>query len=471
MATSGTAALVTLALTAAASIIVARSYGPTGYAIFVFTGLVVLVGSLVAGAGLPLAVSRHVGALEAGDEVRRLVASTLKVGALAGACVGGVVSLALPIVEQWFGLEVGRGLAWALPCAVALAVVSDVGQCVYYGLLRPHASLVITATGPLATIGYVLIARAGAPLPLWGAIVTSQVVSGLVAVAALRRDRLLSRGAPLTAVSVLAGDMASAAAYTTFSTLGAWVDRFIVGTVLGPGALGGYTSATLLVQAALRGPLSVAYLLIPASRRSDDAADVGTNGQAAVVRDALDPLLLTAFGIFAGATTAPLVIAAPEVLGLIFGSGFAFAATTLRILAPLAVVSALSVPLLAALTGSRRDTRVPAVIAAALVARILLILALTTWWGIEGAAAATVFAELVVLVLSVVVARRSGLLVRTGVLAAPAAMTGVAVAGGLLMVYLGLPPLLVAAAALLPFALMAARLQQRVRDHDARLEA
>lgn len=461
-ATSGFGALVTLGLTTATSLLVARGYGPAGYAVYVVASLLVFVGAVVAGFGLPLALARHIGGMRDSEALARLTTAAVLVGGASGLLVGALLAVSVRPIQHVFGLQVGALSAWVLPAVLVAAVLSDLSQSVFFGLLRPHTCLAITASGPAAMACYVLAARS-AGLPLWGAIAVNTAVSGLVGVGLLAHHGLLRPRFHPSDIRIVSGGITSAAAYTAFTTFTGWADRFVVGVARGPQALGGYTSASLLVQGALRGPSQVGYLLIPAGRRSHVARSEAVAFEQGAT-DPLDARLLKVFALFAGATAVPLVTAAPELLRLVFGPGFEFAGSALQLLAPIAVVSSVSIPVVAALTASGQAARVPALLGGVLVPRFALLYLLTRWWGLRGTALGALGGEIVLAVAAIAVARRAGLTVPMRELSGSFALVGLVGAGGLALVGLGVPSLFAAALTTLPFILAGARHYLHVRS-------
>jgi O-antigen/teichoic acid export membrane protein len=432
----------TLALSSLANLVLARAAGPTGYAVFVAANLFVFVSTVLAGAGLPLSLARRLGerSTEGAHATAVTTATTAVATALSAFAVGIVVAVASPFVEHRLGLHISGWFTLALPLLIVLAVLSDVGQSAYYGLLRPSAAMAISATGPGMMLLYIVVGRLGSGAPAWGAVTVSYSVSGVLSLVLLGRSGLLSARPRMAELRELLREASSAITYTLFSTFTGSADRWVAGTTLGPNALGGYTSATLLVQATLRAPNYVGYLLVPATRRAAIEEPGG--------RDRVSASLLRTYAVFAGACTVVLMVAPAAILRFVFGPGFVFLGDSLRLMAPSILAAGVSIPALAAVTGSLEAQRLPRLLVLVLIPRVALLVLCTSLWGLAGTALATTSGEVLLAVGAVAVSRRTGSTTPYRVMLAPFGAAAVAVAVGLALTWLGMPEVAAAGCAL-----------------------
>ena len=443
---TGLGTILSMALSVLGSIAVARNGGPTGYALFVLANMFIYVPAVVCSFGLPIALSKHVaGEEERGrhEALRRTATTTLLLLIAVSIIAGALIAATLPLFEQRLGVEIGRGFPLALPFLLACAVVSDSVQAIYYGLLRTRAVIAITAAGPLATIIYVLLRKAGLDLPIWGAVGVLYVVSGLVAVYKARRDRLLGRPAPLRDLRPILSDIVPSLIFTLFMTFTVWSDRWIAGINLGAVVLGSYSAAVVVIQAVLRVPRNMVVLLVPASTR----AEIGGEERSS----AFNRTTIGIFGLFAALMTTILMLAPAMIVQTIFGPGFALAAPALLVMTPTLLASAIYIPFISALTGSTRNRLVTYLLIFTALPRILLLLVLTKYWSLAGTAMATMLSDFLLAFCCIMLARTIGMHFPTGALVRPFLTGLIAYAVGLGLLLLGAPQLVAIAVAALFF--------------------
>ena len=378
----------TMAASSLAGIAVARNGGPSGYGVFVAANMLVFVPAVLCSFGLPLALAKHAAAEEElgrHEALRHSQTTALICLLLITLLAGLAISLNLPRFEAHLNVSIGRGFALAFPAVILCAVISDFAQGIYIGLLRPRPAIAITVSGPLVVILYSLSRSAGAALPIWGSVSLLYVTSGVVAGYCLLRDRLLGTPSALREIKPVLRDLLPAAAFTFFTIFSVWSDRWIVGTQLGEIAIGSYAAAVVVIQAALRVPKHIAYLLVPASAR------VALKGSER--SESLNKTTISLFGLFATLITVIIMLASGSIVRLLFGSGFLPAGPVLLIMAPGLLASAVSIPFVSVLTGSTKNRLVTYLLALTILPRILLLSFFTKWWGLQGTALATVISD------------------------------------------------------------------------------
>lgn len=439
---TGLGSVLTLGLSSLAGVAVARNGGPAGYAIFVAANMVVFVSTVLCSVGMPLALAKYVAAQEEGGRHETLIRtnSTALLLLLSVALgIGFILGHNLPNLEQHLNVTLGPGFAMAFPLIMVCAVFSDSAQGIYFGLLRLPPVIAISVSGPAAVVVYILLRRGHETLPIWGAVAVLYITSGLVAAGLLSRDRLLSRPGPLSELKKIFGDLIPVAAFTFFTVFSAWSDRWIVGTQLGAVAMGSYAAAIVVIQTALRIPTHVAYLLVPASSR---AAWARTGNSTK-----LNSATLSMFASFAAFVTVIILLASGSIVTFIFGAGFSAAGLVLLIMAPSLIASAISIPVMSLLTGSRKNRWVSYLLGLTLVPRVLMLVVFTRRWHLQGTAVAMVVSESLLALCCILVAGKIGIPFELRKLIRPYLIGLLAYGLGLLALLLGAPKLLAAAVA------------------------
>lgn len=441
--------MMTMGLNMLASIGLARNGGPQGYAVFVAANMLVFVMTTLCTFGLPVALAKHVAAEEEANRheaLRRVCATTLCAALLLALAAGVSLSLNAMRLENYLNVDIGRGFAVALPLILLCAVLSDCAQGIYSGLLRPRPMIAISLLGPLAMVAYVLLRRIEILwLPIWGAVAASYVCSGLIACGLLWRDKLLAVPAALKEMRPIVKDLLPAAAFIFFTVFSAWSDRWVIGTQLGANAMGTYAAAVVVIQAALRMPTQIAWVLVPAATR---AAAVGGAEKSA----SLNRTMIGAFGLFAALVTVILMLAPATIVRFIFGGGFMLAAPALLMMAPSLLASAVTIPFISALTGSTRNRFVIYLLVLTTAPRLLLLIVFTRQWSVFGTALATVASDYLLAACCILLARKVGIEFPLQALVQPIVIGLAAYAVGFCAVMLGAPPLFAVALALVIFA-------------------
>ncbi len=437
----------TMAASSLAGIIVARNGGPSGYGVFVAANMLVFVPAVLCSFGLPLALAKHAAAEEElgrHEALRHSQTTALICLLLITLLAGLAIGLNLPRFEEHLNVSIGRGFALTFPCVILCAVVSDFAQGIYIGLLRPRPSIIITMSGPVVVIVYSLSRTAGAALPIWGSVALLYVTSGVVAGYCLLRDRLLGTPSALREIKPVLKDLLPAAAFTFFTIFSVWSDRWIVGSRLGEMAIGSYAAAVVVIQAALRVPKHIAYLLVPASTR------VALKGPER--SKSLNKTTISLFGLFATLITVIIMLASGSIVRLLFGPGFLPAGPVLLIMAPGLLASAVSIPFVSVLTGSTKNRLVTYLLGLTIIPRILLLLFFTKWWGLQGTALATVSADSILALCCILLARKLGMGSPLSALGQPLLIGIIAYGVGFAALLLGAPQLVAATLAVLIFA-------------------
>jgi len=444
---TGIGSMMTMGVNTLASIAIARNGGPQGYAVFVAANMLVFVTTTLCTFGLPVALAKHVAAEEEANrhEALRRVCATTLCAVLSLALVAGVsLSLNAVRLENYLNVHIGNGFSVALPLILLCAVVSDCAQGIYSGLLRPRPMIAISLFGSLAMVAYVLLRRVEILwLPVWGAVAASYVCSGLIACWLLWRDKLLAVPAALKELRPIVQDLLPAAAFIFFTVFLAWSDRWVIGTQLGASAIGTYSAAVVVIQAALRMPTQIAWVLVPAAAR---AALGGAEKSASLNRT-----MIGAFGLFAALVTVILMLAPATIVRLIFGGGFVLAAPALLMMAPKLLASAVTIPFISALTGSTRNRFVIYLLVLTTVPRLLLLFVFTRQWSVSGTALATVVSDYLLAACCILLARKIGIKFPLQALLHPILIGLAAYAVGFCALLVGAPPLLAIALALVIF--------------------
>ncbi|MDT4898897.1 MAG: hypothetical protein QOH25_3974 [Acidobacteriota bacterium] len=443
---TGLGSALTMVVSAFASIAVARNTGASGYAVFFAANMVVYVSAVLCSFGLPLALSKHIASEDKRghhDDLRRCSTITLCLLLLIAVICGIAISVNLWRLEQYFYVSLGQSFAMAFPLVLLCAMLSDGIQGIYSGLLRTRTVVLITASGPLAMIGYILLRLAGIPLPIWGAVATSYICSGLVACLMLWIDKLARIPASINDLKPILKDVVPAATFTFFTIFSTWSDRWVAGTSLSANATGSYAVAVVIIHSILRVPTNIAYLLVPASAR------VALGGSEKSTR--FNRAVISSYGLFVALATVIIMLNPATVVRLLFGSGFVAAPVALLAMAPSLLTTAVTIPFISALTGSTRNRLLTYLLGFTLLPRIYLLSYFTWRWSLAGTALGKVLADGLLALCCIVLARKIGMGFPIRALVKPFLIGAVAFAVGLGALMLNLPRLIAVALAFLVF--------------------
>lgn len=434
-----------MAVSTLANIIIARNGGPDGYAVYVAANMLIFVTAALCELGIPVALAKYVAVEEEEgrhEKLRHTLPTIICLVLLLTLLVGILMAFVVPHLEVYSNVPLGSGFLILFPIILLGAVASDCLQGVYSGLLRARTLILITTAGPLAVIAYILVRRAGGSLPIWGAVAAFYTACGLVAIRSAWRDRLV--GTPTARLGLpnqVMKDLAPAAIFTFFITFSSWSDRWIVSTQMGAVVLGSYAAAVVVIQAVLRVPMNIAYMLVPASSKVALGGAEKSRG--------LNRTIVSAFSTFAFFMTVVIALAPSTIVRSIFGHGFALSALPLLIMSLSLPASAVSIPFISTMTGSTRNRLVLYLLGFTLVPRILLLLFMTRRWSLAGTALATIAADYLLAVCCIILSRIIGMGFPLGALARPAITAAAAFAVGLGALFLNAPqPVAVALAAI-----------------------
>jgi O-antigen/teichoic acid export membrane protein len=358
-----------------AAIMIARSLGPEGRGVFAasysLVYLLMIVGSMGVGPGgrrlLSIGVEGGGATIAEYASVSRvLVAVQLPLG-----LVGAVVLL--PIFDA--GRSTGERIAFVACCVSTLA--SLLAREALFGLHKAKTSAIILAGGCVATligVGFVAASgQAGVATYLW-VYALAGAGEAVIAVGVVRANSTTLRAAvrPGSFGLVLRSGRAVVILLVAqaAATRG---DRLVIGAIAGPGDLGQYAVA-----------VSVMELLSMASFSLGNVAFQGlASGSLSVhAMERARRTTLAATGVLAAA----LIIVAPWLIRVVFGSEFEAAVPALRVLAIASIVYGsyqIDIQHLIATGHARTAAWLAVGAAASMVVGDLLAVPV---WGIEGAA-------------------------------------------------------------------------------------
>jgi O-antigen/teichoic acid export membrane protein len=396
---TGAGSALTMAISTLVNITVARTSGPAGYALFFTSNMLVYVSAILFSCGLPLALSKHVASMEEQgrhEELRHSAGAVLLLIALISIICGVVVVMALPLLESYLNLTLSRGFGIAYAPVLLFAMVAEGIHGIYSGLFRPRSVIAITASGPLMMLLYIILSITVFPLPLWGAVATSYIGSGIVAIFKLMHDGLV--GVPsLRGIRPVLRDVAPSATFTFFTIFSAWSDRWVAAVYMNPEVSGSYFSAVAVIHAVLRIPTNVAYLLVPASTRiALRGGEKSRNFNQAV---------MWTYGLFSAMVVVTIMLAPTSIVHLLFGRKFSLAAPALFFMTPSLLCSAISIPIISAVTGSDRNKLIIYLLGLTFLPRLYMLSYFTFHWSYVGTAFAKVATDALLALLCLLLLR------------------------------------------------------------------
>jgi O-antigen/teichoic acid export membrane protein len=382
--TTGAGGVLALAVNVATGLIAARMLGVEGRGEFAALALWPhLLGHCLV-LGLPAALVYHLGRAPA--DAAALLAAGVGLAALAGAAAAALGVALTPLLLAGYDAEVLAFARWAMlaaaPVPAGYVLVAFLQAAGAFGQLNAAR-----LAGPLATLPCLLalgLLAQGAP--------TSREVAALylacnlllppawALAAVLRRARPRLERPREMAARLLPYGLRYAGAELA-GTLGAFADRAVVASVLGPVATGHYVVAqsAARVLGAISG--AVATVIFPKASGLAPAAALRL-----VRRGAL---------LCAGATAlaaVPLAALGPWLLEAAYGAGFGEAGPAFRLLVAEAVVASFAAVMLQGLLATGRPGAATLAQVAGLAVALPMIAALAWPWGIEGVALAVLAA-------------------------------------------------------------------------------
>jgi O-antigen/teichoic acid export membrane protein len=394
--------ITSMVLGIASSVIVARALGPEGKGEYALIALIAVLLQTAGGMGLDQAALYKVA--RGKEQVRRLAAFFATVSGILGIVLCGVhwVLTQIPWYLHYLAVSgVDVSLVWIL---VLLLPATLAGQSLTMSLLGLErygaynaASLVMPVTLMALLLLFVLAMDQG----VGGAVAAT---AGTSAVTLLAAGFILWRVAPPAATSGGKATLEGAFSFGWRAHLAniAWflhyrLDMFLVGYLLGPAALGFYSTAVGLAEKLYMIPSVIGTLVFPRVAATDPVQSV-----ALTARACRHSLWITA------ALAGVLGLVAYPAVHLLYGMEFLPSVQPLWILLPGVILLALARVLSADLNGRG----LPGVVARVNIAMALMNLLLNLWWipiwGIAGAAAATTLSyTLMALLLGMAFRKRS----------------------------------------------------------------
>lgn len=434
-----------MAISTLVNITVARTSGPAGYAIFFTSNMLVYVAAILFSFGLPLALAKHVASMEEQgrhEELRHSAATVLLLITIISIIFGAGMLLGLPLLERYLSFTISRGFAIAYAPVLLFAMLSEGIQGIYSGLFRPRSVIAIAISGPLMMMLYIILSLTLLPLPLWGAVATSYVCSGLLAILKIAHDRLV--GFPsLRRIKPVLRDVAPSATFMFFTIFSAWTDRWVAAVYMAPEVSGSYFSAVAVIHAVLRIPTNVAYLLVPASIRI--ALRGGEKSKN------FNRAMMWTYGLFSAMVVVTIMLAPTLIVHLLFGRKFSLAAPALFFMTPSLLCSAISIPIISAVTGSDRNKLIIYLLGLTFLPRLYMLSYFTYHWSYVGTAFAKVATDALLALFCILLSRSIGMSFPLSALATPFCVGVLAFGFGLGALLLDVPQPAAVALALLVF--------------------
>ncbi len=469
VSSTGIGALATLFLSALSNIAIARGGGPQQYAVFVAANMIVFLATHLGLFGVPWTLTKLAATAQETHQptrLRRGVATGVVIALILGGIIGTLLAINLTQLSKALDIHFAHSLAFWLPLALVSAMIAENVGSIYFGLLRTERTYAIGITGQIALIAFVLLRREVTQWPVWGAVIISALSSGGLALFFVSRDKLWGRPLPVGELRALLQDIPTSAGLTLYTIFATWVDRWAVGLMLGGANLGFYSAAVSLFQIALRVPSNISKLSHPITLKSTQTA----GGQTPNASNS-QPLhwmetMTEGFGLCAALVAVMIWLAAPELVTLVYGVGFAESAPLLRLLTPSLLAAALVVPGMLALAGSPGSRWLTPLLLTSVAVRLMLLPTATHLWGLPGVALATVASDLFHALGYAWVARRTGLPLPLRALVKPLALSALAYAIGWFIMRLGLPAMPSALIAITVFAAQVRSLARLLRGQS-----
>lgn len=302
----------------------ARRFERVGLGEYHATGLFVAVLTTILLFGFPTAASQRIASLEerGSERVRLAKETTFAIAGLLGLVLAVLGLAAWPAFGRLFAIT-ATPPGWLIAGAMLGGAISIFAVHMLLAELRMRTVTLLVLAQPAGVALGIVMTSAGAPLEAAHLAAIGFVASGAAAIAQLLGDGILPRP-HADELRHLARSAAPATIVLYPTVLTGWVDRTIIGIVVGPSALGAYVAASALVDALQRVARGIGAFSVPAYARL--AAD--PVGAQRVLESQLR--ITSAMFLLAGSV---FIAAGSGMLSLIFGEGFGIAGTTLRLLA------------------------------------------------------------------------------------------------------------------------------------------
>ncbi len=376
--------IVTQLLTALFTIVLARRLGAAGFGAYAFVVAVVFLANVVTTFGTDMVLIRDV----AGGSGRPRWEAAL------------AVQLGLSIVAialAWLFAPLAAGLSSGAADALRIYSLSLIPAAVFsvcaallrgLGRMGTYASLgVATASAQLAILW--LLPPGSALVAVMAALLAVQIAAAVLAWALCARTFAPLRRSPRTSADDVLEMVRATGTLGTLGLLGMAYQRvpiLVLAAVAGPTATGWFASASKIVEASKVGHVALFGAAYPAMVEAHARGGSETDGLAWSRR--------AAFG--GGALiSAVLVVAAPNVVRVLFGSSFAPAAPALAILAASLLPSVLSIYQSLDLVARHREAATLRAQLASLLALLGLVAVLVPTFGWIGGCWAVFGAEIV----------------------------------------------------------------------------
>ncbi len=303
------AALIALAV---ATVMVARSGGPTLVGAFTLMRVLPGLAGVLAALGLPGATPYFLASRNDDPRLR----PTLVVLALLGACAATLGWLVLtPVLHRYFFADWGVGLVLAGALAVFTQLPVAVGKSMLQGeqdLQGANLAIIAEEAVYLPVYGAFLLFSSGAMTMLYALIIADVLVAAGIFVRLWQRGFFAGWARPDLALGKeIAGYGARGQLGGLLSLVNLRLDVGILGAIAGPAVLGVYAIASKYAELLRLPGLAVNYVLYPifSARNGGDARARTT---ALIVPSLFAPLLVAV----------PLAVLAAPVLPLIYGKDF-----------------------------------------------------------------------------------------------------------------------------------------------------
>lgn len=360
-----------------AQVLLGRRFGPAGLGEYHATTLFVIALTTVGFGGLaPVVTERLAHADESAGDTRDVAGTTLVAIVVVGAMLALVAWVAWPVFASVTRLSDPVGPAWVAAAAAGSVLISGATSFLMARLNVLRATAVALAQ-PAAVLAGLVLERTGTAISGSELAIVGVLASGAAGAIVLARELLSGVKIRLGAVASLLKPavFASTTLYPTF--FATWLERALIGALLGPSALGAYAAASAPVEAVSRIAKGIGTFSIPAYARLEAEGLRGGRVFESHLR------VIAAFLLVAAAV---LMTTGPALLRVLFGPGFSLADTTLRLLAVALVPYGLVVTFSGNVLGTQRAPQTARVLVALVPVHASLVVAGARSFAIAGVA-------------------------------------------------------------------------------------